>query len=628
MNLPRAPQHREAPAPTEREVAARITFERTIAEIAARMARSQGSAIDAEIRSSLATLGAFFGVDRSYVFLIDHERRDMSNSHEWAAAGVSPEAANLQNVPLDTFPWLLARLQADEDVHVPDVSQLPPAAAAERAEFEREQIQSILIVPMRHGERLVGFVGFDAVQRRLSWTEEYVVGLRLIAQVFAATIEAAALELQLRRLAFQDRLTGLPNRVWLERHLDEAIRASRLLGTEVVLLMIDLDDFSLVNARYGHRAGDSVLRDVAGRLRTVAEPRAALGRFGGDQFVMVLECSACEDTDAVLEGVLGRLTEPLEVGGDAILVHPSIGVARGGGGGLDRDELLRASEVAMYAAKAGGKNRHAVFDPSMEREGLHGPRLRFELLRAMEQDELRVYLQPRRCLSSGALLGAEALVRWQHPRLGLLLPRAFLPGAEQTASICQLDRWMLAHAAPWARSEGQRWTLSVNLSARALRDHREIDALFEAIDASGMPVDRLELEITENVLLEDLPGAVTCLERLKRHAPGLRIALDDFGRGYSSLSYLGRLPIDTLKLDRSFMAGLAQGVHRGIEIVASIIALAHNLGLRVVAEGIEHPQQAAVLTELGCDEGQGYLLGAPRPAAQLSTERMTKAQPS
>jgi diguanylate cyclase (GGDEF)-like protein len=591
----------------------RIVFERTLSEISARLTSARTGRLDRAIEAALGVLGAFFGVDRSYVFRFGADARTMSNTHEWVAQGITREAPRLQNVPVETFPWLMAELSGDRPVHIPRIEELPPGAAAEKAEFEREGIRSIVIVPMRWDGRLVGFVGFDAVRRQVDWTEEYVVGLRLFAQIVVGSLESRELATRLSEMAFQDPLTGLPNRKLLGDRLDRAIVRARRHRRRIGVILLDIDDFKLVNDRFGHDTGDRLLREVARRLATVVRDSDTLARLGGDEFVVVLE-----DVDEVpLEAVAARILEvlgrPVDVGCEPIVIHPSLGLVHGqGGAGLAAGELLRAADVAMYAAKSSGKNRWAVYTPAMDLDVGNDPGLRFQLGRALADGELRLFLQPRFDLARGARTGAEALVRWQHPRRGLLLPADFLPFAERTSLICGVDRWVLGRAIARAYRNGSTARpISVNLSARALRDRDPFEELLALLAGAPGGADRVELELTESVLLEDLPGAVERLGAIKRAAPGVRIAIDDFGRGYSSLQYLHRLPIDTLKIDRSFVSDLVESDRRSVAIVRAIVELGHNLGLRVVGEGVETPDQARWLRELGCDEGQGHLFGAP-----------------
>jgi len=596
----------------------RLEFERAIVGISAALMRAGAPDLDACIEHALGTIGRFFDVDRAYVFRIPPHGASMSNTHEWVAQNISREAQNLQEIPVETFPWLMRILRADCNVIVPRVADLPPDAATEKAEFVREGIRSIIIVPMRISKALCGFVGFDAVRSEIDWTEDFALGLRLMAQMFASALEARELSARLTELAFHDPLTGLPNRKLLEDRLQRALARNRRRGGSLTLMLVDLDDFKLINDSMGHAAGDRLLCEVSDRLQAVIRDCDTVARLGGDEFVLLLEDADREHAEAVAQRMLVALACPLEIDGEWVVVHSSIGIALADGSAMDGGELLRAADIAMYAAKAEGKNRHAVFDARMEHERGSDPGLRYQLGRALAEDQFRVFLQPRVALDDRPrLVGAEALIRWQHPQRGLLPPSVFLSFAERSSLICDIDLWMLQRAAAWAARSTDPWRLSVNLSPRSLREPKQLERLLQALGAAALPGTRLELELTERVLMEDPQRAIAHLEALKAAAPGLTIAIDDFGTGYSSLNYLRRLPVDVLKIDRSFVADLSHEARNAAAIIRSIVELGHNLGMAVVAEGVETAEQACRLREIGCEEAQGYLFSPPLPAEEF-----------
>jgi diguanylate cyclase (GGDEF)-like protein len=342
----------------ERELQRRLDFERLITTASARLIRSAAEDIDAAIVEVLASVGGMLGVDRAYVFVIEHGAGTQSNTHEWVGPGISAEAHNLQDIPLTVFPWLLSQLLRDQLIAVDRVATLPPEAGNERAEFEREGIQSILIVPLWHGTTLHGFVGFDSVRRPIDWGEDYVIGLRLMAQMLSGAMESHTLALRLQAMAFHDPLTGLANRKLLEDRFDEALRgqAAKQAGG-VVLALVDLDDFKRVNDGHGHAIGDLLLCEVARRLRDTVRDSDTVARLGGDEFVLVVE----DDDPAALERVGARLVEvgrrPFELAGLRLEVGLSAGLVFARAGGRARDELMRRADAAMYRAKQAGKNR-------------------------------------------------------------------------------------------------------------------------------------------------------------------------------------------------------------------------------------------------------------------------------
>ena len=425
--------------------------------------------------------------------------------------------------------------------------------------------------------------------------------------------------LEMAHQALHDALTGLPNRLLVAETLEQALERSARTGDEVAVLFVDLDRFKLINDSRGHAAGDELLVTVAERLRRVVRPDDVVARFGGDEFVIV-----CEDKAAALEAsvlaerILTALREPVLAGGQEVFLSASVGIAVADGSGSPSG-LLRDADAAMYRAKEKGRNRSEFFDTTMQTEATEHLELQSALHRAIERDELRVYYQPVVELETGAVTGVEALVRWQHPQHGLVSPASFIPLAEETGLIVPIGAWVLdqatARLARWRKeSWGRSLTVSVNLSARQLRQPELIPRLMATLLATGMDPDALCLELTETTFMEDAGSNRDTLVEIR--ALGLGLAIDDFGTGYSSLTYLKRFPVTVVKVDQAFVRGLGENV-ADTAIVKSVIDLAHALGLVVVAEGVETAEQVAHLRALGCDMGQGYFFARPQPADDL-----------
>jgi diguanylate cyclase (GGDEF)-like protein/excisionase family DNA binding protein len=416
--------------------------------------------------------------------------------------------------------------------------------------------------------------------------------------------------------ALHDPLTGLPNRTLLARRLDEA------LGDHagVAVLFLDVDRFKDINDTFGHQAGDELLRRVAERLRAATDAHDTLARFGGDEFVLV-----CRDVGgergamAVAQRLLAALAAPISHRDRDLFVTASIGVVVPDGPRQSPEELLRDADVAMYRAKDAGGGRYALFDRAMRDRLLQRVELEHDLRQALDRDEFVLEFQPLVDLAAPTIVGAEALVRWEHPRLGLMAPGAFVGVAEETGLIIELGRWVLTEAcrrlAHWASETAIDLPyVSVNVSGRQLAEPDLPEVVAEALRRTGAPADRLVLEVTESVLIGESASPTAVLQRLK--ALGIRLVLDDFGTGYSSLNYLKRFPIDGLKVDRSFVAGIAEGPEDR-HILAAIVQMARGLGLQVVAEGVETIEQAQWVRHLGCDVAQGYLFAAPTSPAAL-----------
>jgi diguanylate cyclase (GGDEF)-like protein/PAS domain S-box-containing protein len=429
--------------------------------------------------------------------------------------------------------------------------------------------------------------------------------------------ERKSAELQLAHQAMHDALTGLPNRTLFLDRLAHALRRRRRGGTGVLaVLFFDVDRFKVVNDSLGHAVGDRLLVDVAARVDAALRPADTVARFGGDEFTVLCEDIAGElEAVAIAQRLVDLFDEPFDIDGREVFLSTSVGIALASGSATGRstdrpDDLIRDADAAMYRAKELGKARYELFDTAMRTQALHRLELENALRRAVERDELRLHLQPEIAVESGAIVGFEALVRWEHPERGLLGPGDFVSLAEETGLIGAVGAWVLRQACALAASWATPGLLiSVNVSARQLAGGDFTDLVATVLAETGLPADMLCLELTESAVVEH--GAMATLEGLKRL--GVRLAIDDFGTGWSSLGHLRRFPIDIVKLDRSFVSGLGREP-QDASVAAAIISLAHALGLSTVAEGIETGEQLAVLAALGCDLGQGYLFARPAPA--------------
>jgi len=431
-------------------------------------------------------------------------------------------------------------------------------------------------------------------------------------------------EERIKDLAYRDRLTGLPNRLLFNELLDAQLRRTESGVPPVHVLLLDVDRFKLVNDTLGHPAGDQILRMLSDRLLELVDPGTVVARLGGDELAIL--CTSPDDAQArhLAQRILDGLDAPIAYAGQNIDVRVSIGIASPSRTNADASVLLRDADVAMYAAKR-SHSGYVVYDPTHE-EGRRGHlSLLSELKHGLENDELTLYFQPKVDLRTGAVEGAEALVRWQHPQRGFVSPAEFIPFAEQTGYIRHITHWVLERAMRqqkiW-RECGVRLRVSVNISARDVSDDRFCESLSTLLDQAGVPAGCICLEITESGVMDDMARALVTLNRL--HDLGFELAVDDYGTGYSSLSYLKKLPVQELKIDRSFVMNVTSDPDDEV-IVRSTIELGHNMGLRVVAEGVESNEAMRMLARLGCDQVQGYVVSKPLPVDQFEAwlARMT-----
>ena len=437
-----------------------------------------------------------------------------------------------------------------------------------------------------------------------------VVTLRDIA-------DRKALDEELRRLALHDPLTNLANRALFRDHVEHALARNRRAQVSLAVLFIDLDGFKTINDSLGHAAGDQVLITIAGRLRSRVRPGDTAARLGGDEFAVLMENSSERDATVLAQRLLEALRGPIFLHGREVVVAGSVGIALSAPG-LDADGILRNADVAMYRAKATGKGRHELFKPEMQHAALKRLVLEGDLRHALERSELEVHYQPIIALGTGEVAGMEALVRWRHPERGLLAPGDFIALAEESGLIRPLGRWVLQEACRQVQRWSAAWCLEgapppqlrlcVNASVRQIEDERFAEEVAECLAASGMEPESLTLEITESLFLGDFDETVAKLCALKQL--GIKLAIDDFGTGYSSLNYLRYLPIDILKIDKSFVDGVTRGTEQSA-VARAVLKLARTFGLQTVAEGIEQPEQLEALRAMGADLGQGYHLSPP-----------------
>jgi diguanylate cyclase (GGDEF)-like protein len=439
--------------------------------------------------------------------------------------------------------------------------------------------------------------------------------------------ERKALEEQLAHEALHDPLTGLANRVLFKDRVQHAVARQRRGGRPIAVLFVDLDDFKTVNDSLGHGVGDVLLVEAGRRIQGCIRPGDTTARLGGDEFAVLLEDADAPAARAAAERIVHALDAPVHVAGREVFVTGSIGIAPGApGDGVD--DLLRNADMAMYRAKEVGKGRALVYDPAMSAAALERFELISDLQRALERGELSLRYQPILDLERSRIVGAEALVRWTHPRLGLLPPLEFVPLAEETGLVVPLGRWVRGEAcrqlAAWRElaPAGAPLFVSVNLAPRELYEPDLVGEVASLLAQHGLAPSTLVFEVTE--------GAITASDRvvsdqlLALRELGVRIAIDDFGTGYSSLAHLKRLPLDELKIDKAFVISLTEEADDSV-IVRSTIDLGHNMGLKVVAEGVENLEAFGVLERFGCDMAQGYFISRPLPAGEL--RRWLKSSP-
>jgi len=432
--------------------------------------------------------------------------------------------------------------------------------------------------------------------------------------------DKARADQRIEYLATHDSLTNLPNRVMFNQLLHFSIEAARRHDRQLAVMFIDLDRFKIINDSLGHEAGDALLVEIAGRLRSCVRACDVVARLGGDEFVIILEETAEIDAiERIAESLLSVLGQPLQLSGHECHTTASIGIAMYPSDGTDGQTLTKNADIAMYLAKEDGKNGFRFFNKVVKTQSIEGLTLESALRRALERNQLALHYQPKVDMVTGQITGVEALLRWTHPDLGAISPAQFIPLAEETGLIVPIGRWVLneacAQAMAWQRRGLRPVSMAVNLSPRQFADERLLRDIDAALAASGLPPVLLQLEVTESMVMRNVSRAARMLEAI--HSRGIRLAIDDFGTGYSSLSLMKHFPIDTIKIDRSFVRDLPRD-SEDRAITQAIISMGKALGMTVVAEGVETIEQQAFLREHVCDEIQGFLFSRPVPPERLA----------
>jgi diguanylate cyclase (GGDEF)-like protein len=479
------------------------------------------------------------------------------------------------------------------------------------ADFRAAGVTTAVGVPLCEHGTVIGSLSVASKQKGASFSKRQQALLLAFAEQASLAL-AAARTADTMRQAFNDSLTGLANRTLFLDRLENSLARAERRDADVTVLFIDLDRFKPVNDSLGHAAGDKLLIAVAERIQRCLRRAETAARLGGDEFAVLLEDTRdASEAARVADRIIDSLRAPFAIQDTELFISASVGIATGRD---DPEDLLRNADVAMYRAKNRGKGRYEVFEPGMHVEAVERLELEADLQRAIERDELVLHYQPIVSLQSSEIIGVEALVRWLHPKRGLLPPGAFIPLAEETGLILPLGRWVLGEAtrqvAAWQQEDPrpQPLKVSVNLSGWQLTQPSLIDEVNEALAASGLPPSALVLELTETILMTDTEASIEKLHSLKRL--GVELAIDDFGTGYSSLRYLQRFPIDILKIAKPFVDGLASDT--GDSMLARVIVdLSRNLGLETIAEGIEEQEQLTSLRALGSTMGQGYHFARP-----------------
>jgi diguanylate cyclase (GGDEF)-like protein/PAS domain S-box-containing protein len=579
---------------------------------------------DVAIAKALAILGTVVNVDRVYIYQ-NHPHPStgepaMSMRYEWVSQTVEPSIhqPHWQNQPYSAFGmtrWYETFLQGRSISGI--VSQFP---ALEQELLGKDQILSILMVPILMDDRLWGYIGFDDCHAERLWSTSEESILLTMAASFGGAIKRQQAEATIRYQAFHDLLTGLPNRMLFNDRLPLALANANRYGNMLAVMFLDLDRFKTINDTLGHAVGDLLLQAVAQRLAGCMREGDTVARWGGDEFTLLLPQIQCaEDAAKTAQRIIDSLKPAFHLEGRELYISSSIGIALYPADGDDAQTLLKNADAALYRVKEQGRNGYQIYTPAINSKATELLTLESYLHHALERNEFVIHYQPQVNTRTWEVSRMEALVRWIHPELGFISPRTFIPLAEDNGLISAIGEWVLQTACAqnkaWQAAGIAPLRIAVNLSARQFQEAHLVETITRILSETQLEARYLELEITETTAMQNMDFTLSILKAL--HDMGIHISLDDFGTGYSSLGYLKKFPLHTLKIDQSFVKDLTTDTHDAA-IVRTILALGQGLNLSVVAEGVETREQLEYLRSLNCYEMQGYLFSKPMTATEAT----------
>ncbi|MFA5528078.1 MAG: EAL domain-containing protein [Peptostreptococcales bacterium] len=598
-----------------------INFQRLVSGVSADFITINQMNMNEKLDCLLDKMGHFFLVDRTYIFLINRHHNTMTYAYEWCNQGISPETELIQNVPVDVFPWWMDELSVNKLVYVEDVAALPEAAKAEKETLEEQAVKSVVVIPIEQDGIMLGFIGLDSVTSKKKWALYHIELLRLLSNLIADALIRIESEKTIEYMAYYDHLTGLPNRTLFSDRLSQAIHLAKKNQRFVSVIFLDLDGFKMVNDTMGHSGGDALLKEISHGLVSRLRQTDTVARFGGDEFlILVNDLKDENDTNKVTDTVMELFEHPFYVNEQEFYVTASAGVAIYPFDGDNTETLIKNADIAMYMAKDRGKNQYVMCTTDMKEEVKRNIKLSNQLYRVQEKGELVLHYQPQVKLSTGKIVGLEALLRWKHPEIGMIPPSVFIPLAEMNGTIMSIGKWVLETAIhqnkEWQKKGFPPIRIAVNLSLVQFSNPDFVNQITSILKEAKLEPKYLELEITESIATKESSHITGALNQLKEF--GISISIDDFGTEYSSLSRLKALPIDRIKIDMQFIQGI-EGCEKDQAITKVIINLAKSLGLEVLAEGVETSPQLDFLNQKMCDEVQGYYCYKPMPAEEIET---------
>ena len=554
----------------------------------------------------------YFQLDRAYLISLSPEAK----KYEWCNAGNEADHFGLLDEDLE---WLMNLQWHNDLIHIPNAEMLPPEAVAAKTKLRQLNIKSLLAIKIHNKGKIIGLLLFASVKNNNIWRDEHIEMLKIIANLVSESLQKIESERKINKLAYYDSLTGLPNRTLFINRLEQAIHLAKRSEKLIGVIFIDLDCFKGINDTIGHDGGDDILKQVASRLTRRLRKHDTVTRFGGDEFLIQLtQMNRIEDIEKIAESIVHELARPVFAHNQQFYLTASAGVAAFPVDGENAETLIKNADLAMYVSKNSGKNQYTLCSPNMKKDARNEMKLTNNLYRALERNEMVLEYQPQVSVLTKEFCGIEALVRWKHPDMGMLLPDKFIPLAEKTGLIHPIGEWVLETACrqnkQWQDRGLSPLCMTVNLSVEQLRKPDLVDLVGRVLRDTDLEAKYLGLDINESVIYKESDYIIQVLNDLKQL--GVSIAIEGFGTEYSSLGRLKALPIDRVKINMHFVQGVSRGENEE-DILKTIIQLAQNLNFNIVAEGVETDSQFDFFCQQSCNEIQGFNVFKPMPAKEL-----------
>ena len=605
-----------------KENANQLALQKLVSDVSLSFARQDKSALDDNIELLLRGTGEFFGADRAHVVLISRDQNTMTMCYEWCRPGIPPEMDRIGPVSVDDYKLLIDLMSDHKSIYHQDIKKAPDntykAFCGSNLIIDKN-ITSTVSTPIQISGKMYGFVGYVSIDTPMNLQKNHLDILGTFANLIAVKLNQIRADNKIENLAYYDQLTELPNRVLFNDRLEQALALAKRNARLLVIVYLDLDSFKTVNDSMGHSGGDKVILDVARKLTENVRASDTVARFGGDEFLILFnDIADSVHINEIVHKTMQLFSSPFVIEGQEYFITASAGVSVYPFDGEDIDTLIKNADIAMYMAKSRGANQYVLCTPEMKEEVQNSMTLANSLYRALERGEFLLHYQPQIQIETGMVIGLEALLRWNHPTLGMIPPSVFIPLAEKSGLINSIGEWVLQTACrqnkAWQDRGLPHMRMAVNLSVIQFRNPKLAGIIEAILRDTGLSPQDLELEITESAAIDVTGYIVNTLTSLKQL--GVSISIDDFGTEYSSLNRLKDFPIDRLKIDMQFIRGL-ESSEKNQAITMIIINLAKNLGLRVIAEGVETETQLQFLKAKDCDEVQGYYFYKPMPPEEI-----------